>query len=162
VLYNYAGRPDKTADIVHMTLEKAFADNRAGIPGNDDSGAMSSWLIFSTLGVFPVAGQNVYLISTPSIPDASLDLGNGKKFRIIAKNLDGQELNRYVQSATLNGVDLPNSWFRHAQIKDGATLVLTMGSAPSNWGRAVPPPSMSDANLHLCSRESQLSNRSSN
>jgi predicted alpha-1,2-mannosidase len=42
VLYNYAGRPDKTADIVHMTLEKAFADNRAGIPGNDDSGAMSS------------------------------------------------------------------------------------------------------------------------
>jgi predicted alpha-1,2-mannosidase len=162
VLYNYAGRPDKTADIVHMTLEKAFADNRAGIPGNDDSGAMSSWLIFSTLGLFPVAGQDVYLISTPSIPDASLDLGNGKKFRIIAKGLDGQGLNRYVQSATLNGVDLPNAWFRHSQIKDGATLVLTMGSAPSNWGRAVPPPSMSDANFNLCSNESQLSARSSN
>jgi predicted alpha-1,2-mannosidase len=162
VLYNYAGRPDHTADIVHMTLEKAFADNRAGIPGNDDSGAMSSWLIFSTLGLFPVAGQDVYLISTPSIPDASLKLGNGKEFRIIAKGLDGQGLNRYVQSATLNGVDLPNAWFRHAQIKDGATLVLTMGSAPSNWGRAVPPPSMSDANFHLCSSDSQLSAHSSN
>jgi predicted alpha-1,2-mannosidase len=162
VLYNYAGRPDKSADIVHMTLEKAFADNRAGIPGNDDSGAMSSWLIFSTLGLFPVAGQDVYLISTPSIPDASLDLGNGKKLRIIAKNLDGQGLNRYVQSATLNSADLSNSWFRHAQIKDGATLVLTMGSAPSNWGRAVPPPSMSDANFHLCFSESQLPHRSSN
>ena len=71
VLYIYAGRPDKSADIVHMPLEKYFMDNRAGIPGNDDSGAMSSWLIFSTLGVFPVAGQDVYLISTPSIPDAS-------------------------------------------------------------------------------------------
>ena len=162
VLYNYAGRPDKTADIVHMTLEKAFADNRAGIPGNDDSGAMSSWLIFSTLGFFPVAGQDIYLISTPSIPDASLDLGNGKKLHIIAKNLDGQGLNRYVQSATLNGVDLPNSWFRHAQIKDGATLVLTMGSAPSRWGRAVPPPSMSDANFHLCSSESQFADLSDN
>jgi predicted alpha-1,2-mannosidase len=162
VLYNYAGRPDKTADIVHMTLEKAFADNRAGIPGNDDSGAMSSWLIFSTLGLFPVAGQDVYLISTPSIPDASLDLGNGKKLRIIAKNLDGQGLNRYIQSATLNGVDLPNSWFRHAQIKDGAALVLTMGSGPSNWGRAVPPPSMSDANFHLFLRESQSYDRFSN
>jgi predicted alpha-1,2-mannosidase len=161
VLYNYAGRPDKTADIVHLILEKAFSDTRGGIPGNDDSGAMSSWLIFSTLGFFPVAGQDIYLISTPSIPDASLDLGNGKKFHIIAKNLDGQGLNRYVQSATLNGADLPNSWFRHAQIKDGATLVLTMGSAPSNWGRAVPPPSMSDANFHLCSGES-LSDRSSN
>ena len=150
VLYNYAGRPDKTADIVHLILEKDFTDSRAGIPGNDDSGAMSSWLIFSTLGFFPVAGQDVYLISTPSIPDASLTLGNGKKLRIVAKNLDTNGLNRYVQSATLNGVDLPTSWFRHAQIKDGATLVLTMGSAPSNWGKTPPPPSMSDANFHGC------------
>jgi predicted alpha-1,2-mannosidase len=160
VLYNYAGRPDKTADIVHMTLEKSFTDNRAGIPGNDDSGAMSSWLIFSTLGIFPVAGQDVYLISTPSIPDASLSLGNGKKLRIVAKNLDGNGLNRYVQSATLNGVDLPNAWFRHAQIKDGAMLVLTMGSAPSDWGKATPPPSMSDASFHSCV-ETQPHNRSS-
>ncbi len=150
VLYNYAGRPDKTADIVHLILEKDFTDSRAGIPGNDDSGAMSSWLIFSTLGLFPVAGQDVYLISTPSIPDASLTLGNGKKFRILAKNLDAKGLNRYVQSATLNGVDLPTTWFRHAQIKDGATLVLTMGSAPSNWGKTLPPPSMSDANFRGC------------
>jgi predicted alpha-1,2-mannosidase len=150
VLYNYAGRPDKTADIVHLLLEKAFTDTRAGIPGNDDSGAMSSWLIFSTLGLFPVAGQDVYLISTPSIPDASLTLGNSKKLRIIAKNLDGNGLNRYVQSATLNGVDLPTSWFRHAQIKDGATLVLTMGSAPSSWGRTMPPPSMSDVTFQGC------------
>ncbi|ADV81861.1 GH92 family glycosyl hydrolase [Terriglobus saanensis] len=152
VLYNYAGRPDKTADIVHMTLEKAFADNRAGIPGNDDSGAMSSWLIFSTLGLFPIAGQDVYLISTPSIPDASLSLGNGKKLRILSKNLDPDGLNRYVQSATLNGVDLPNSWFRHAQIKDGATLILTMGSAPSDWGKLIPPPSMSDTTSPVCSK----------
>jgi predicted alpha-1,2-mannosidase len=150
VLYNYAGRPDKTADIVHLILEKAFTDSRGGIPGNDDSGAMSSWLIFSTLGIFPIAGQDVYLISTPSIPDASLNLGNGKKLRIIAKNLDGNGLNRYVQSATLNGVDLPTSWFRHAQIKDGATLVLTLGSAPSTWGKTPPPPSMSDPNYQSC------------
>ena len=150
VLYNYAGRPDKSADIVHLLLEKYFMDNRAGIPGNDDSGAMSSWLIFSTLGIYPVAGQDVYLISTPSVPDAALSLGNGKTLHIIAKNLDGQGLNRYVQSVTLNGADLPNAWFRHAQIKDGATLVFTMGSSPSNWGRSNPPPSMSDDNAPRC------------
>ena len=150
VLYNYTGRPDKSADIVQLLLEKAFTDSRAGIPGNDDSGAMSSWLIFQTLGIYPVAGQDVYLISTPSIPDASLTLGNGKKLRIIAKNLDKSGLNHYIQSASLNGVDLPNSWFRHAQIKDGATIVFTMGSAPSAWGRTTPPPSMSDADFHSC------------
>jgi len=150
VLYNYAGRPDKSADIVHLLLEKAFTDSRAGIPGNDDSGAMSSWLIFQTLGIYPVAGQDVYLISTPSLPDASLMLGNGKVLRIVAKNLDGSGLNRYVQSATLNGKPLLNSWFRHRDIKDGATLVFTLGSAPSAWGRDVPPPSMSDASYKGC------------
>ncbi len=150
VLYNYAGRPDKTADIVRLVLEKAFTDNRAGIPGNDDSGAMSSWLIFSTLGLFPIAGQDVYLISTPSIPDASLDLGNGKKLHIVAHKLDPQGLNHYIQSATLNGVKLDTAWFRHNQIKDGATLELEMGPAPSDWGKAVPPPSMSGANQPFC------------
>jgi predicted alpha-1,2-mannosidase len=153
VLYNYAGRPDKSADIVHLLLEKAFTDSRAGIPGNDDSGAMSSWLIFETLGIYPVAGQDVYLISTPSLPDASLMLGNGKALRIVAKNLDGAGLNRYVQSATLNGKPLKNSWFRHREIEDGATLVFTMGSAPSGWGRDVPPPSMSDASYRGCAAE---------
>src|SRR5258708_4999720 len=68
------------ADIVQLLLEKAFTDSRAGIPGNDDSAAMSSWLIFQTLGFYPVAGQDVYLISTPNIPDASLTLASGKSF----------------------------------------------------------------------------------
>ncbi|HTF66078.1 MAG TPA: GH92 family glycosyl hydrolase [Edaphobacter sp.] len=143
MLYNYSGRPDKSADIVHLLLEKAFTDTRAGIPGNDDSGAMSGWLLFQTMGIFPVAGQDVYLISSPSVPDASLNLGNGKRLRIMAKGFDSSGLNRYVQSATLNGQDLPTSWFLHAQVKDGATLVLTMGSSPSKWGTVTPPPSLS-------------------
>lgn len=150
VLYAYSGRPDKSADIVHLLLEKYFTDSRAGIPGNDDSGAMSSWLIFQTLGVYPVAGQDVYLIGTPGVPHASLALGGGKRLSITAKGLDAAGLNHYVQTATLNGVDLPNAWFRHGQIKDGAELVFTMGPAPSGWGRETPPPSMSDPGYRSC------------
>ncbi len=150
VLYNYSGRPDKSADIVHLLLEKAFSDTRAGIPGNDDSGAMSSWLLFQTLGIFPVAGQDVYLISSPSVPDASLKLANGKSLRIVANGFDPSGLNRYIQSATLNGKELSTSWFRHAQIKDGGSLVLTMGSSPSAWGTTTPPPSLSDSKSQMC------------
>ena len=150
LLYNYSLRPDKSADIVHLLLEKAFNDTRAGIPGNDDSGAMSSWLLFQSLGIFPVAGQDVYLISSPSVPDASLVLGNGKRLHIITRNFDPSGLNRYVQSATLNGENLETSWFRHARIKNGATLVLTMGSSPSTWGTITPPPSLSDSNAQMC------------
>lgn len=150
LLYNYSLRPDKSADIVHLLLEKAFSDTRSGIPGNDDSGAMSSWLLFQSLGIFPVAGQDVYLISSPSVPDASLSLGDGKYLRVIAKGFDPNGLNRYVQSATLNGKPLQTNWFRHAQIKDGATLVLTLGSAPSKWGTTTPPPSLSDSDMKMC------------
>jgi len=150
VLYNWAGRPDKTAEVVTALLDKAFTDRRSGIPGNDDSGAMSSWFIFNSLGFYPNAGQDVYLIGTPSYPEAEIKLSSGKSFRIVARNLDSEHINRYIQSATLNGAPLNNAWFRHRQIEQGGTLVFNMGSEPTAWGKAVPPPSMSDAVSPLC------------
>ncbi|TWB43443.1 GH92 family glycosyl hydrolase [Nitrospirillum pindoramense] len=142
--YNWIGRPDRTADMTVYALEREFLGTHGGIPGNDDSGAMSSWLIFQMLGFFPVAGQDVYLISTPSFPEADLDLGEGKHFRVIAHNLDAERFNRYVQSATLNGQPLETNWFRHGQIKDGGVLELVMGPEPTRWGTGTPPPSLSD------------------
>jgi predicted alpha-1,2-mannosidase len=150
MLYNWAGRPDKTADIITALLERAFTDQRSGIPGNDDSGAMSSWFIFQSLGFYPNAGQDIYLIGTPSFPEAEIHIANGKTLRIVAENLDSAHINRYIQSATFNGIALNTSWFRHSQIKDGAALHLVMGSAPSNWGTTNPPPSMSDPSLQNC------------
>ncbi len=150
VLYNWAGRPDHTADVISSELEKWFTDQRSGIPGNDDSGAMSSWFLFNSLGFYPNAGQDIYLIGTPTFPEADLKLEGGKTFHIVAKNLDPERINRYVQSATLNGKPLDQAWFRHAQIAQGGTLELTMGSAPTAWGTTNPPPSLSDAASPLC------------
>lgn len=150
VLYNWAGRPDHTADVISQLLEKAFTAQRSGIPGNDDSGAMSSWFIFNSLGFYPNAGQDVYLIGTPSFPAAEIHLANGKTLRILAKNLDPERLNHYVHSATLNGAPLDQSWFRHSAIANGGTIELTMGPAPSAWATRNPPPSLSDATSPLC------------
>jgi putative alpha-1,2-mannosidase len=150
MLYNWAGRPDKTAEIINALLEKAFTERRSGIPGNDDSGAMSSWYIFNSLGLYPNAGQDVYLIGTPSYPEADIRLLSGKLLHIVARNLDSEHINRYIQSATLNGAPLDNAWFRHSQIAQGGTLVFIMGSEPTAWGKAVPPPSMSDEVSPLC------------
>ncbi|MET0330295.1 MAG: GH92 family glycosyl hydrolase [Dyella sp.] len=151
-LYLWAGRPDRTADRVSNFLHKAFNETRGGIPGNDDSGAMSSWYAFQSMGFYPNAGQDVYLIGTPSFPQADIDLGHGKHFKIIAENLSPDHLNRYVQSATLNGKPLEQAWFRHGDIANGATLHLVMGPHPSSWGTHTPPPSMSDADFSLCKR----------
>ena len=150
VLYNWAGRPDKTAEIVNALLEKAFTDQRSGIPGNDDSGAMSSWFIFNSIGFYPNAGQDIYLIGTPSFPDVEIKLSNGKTLHIEARNLDTAHMNHYIQSATLDGAPLDNAWFRHSQIANGGTLVFVMGSAPTKWGTTAPPPSISDSVSPLC------------
>jgi putative alpha-1,2-mannosidase len=79
-----------------------------------------------------------------------MHLANGKVLRIVARNLDREHINRYVQSATLNGAPLETAWFRHKQIAEGGTLTFNMGSEPSNWGKAMPPPSISDATSTLC------------
>ena len=151
-LYLWAGRPDRTADRVIDFLTRSFRDTRGGIPGNDDSGAMSSWYAFQSMGFYPSAGQDVYLIGTPSFADVDIDLGQGKHFKIVAKNFTRNRVNRYVQSATLNGKPLDNAWFRHRDIANGGLLELAMGPAPSRWGTTTPPPSMSDADFQLCKR----------
>ena len=149
-LYLWAGRPDRTADRIIDLLRRDFSDSRAGIPGNDDSGAMSSWYAFQSMGFYPNAGQDVYLIGTPSFAEVDIDLGHGKTFRIVAENFRPDRLNRYVQSATLDGKPLDAAWFRHGQIANGGSLHLVMGSAPTRWGTVTPPPSLSDPGFVLC------------
>jgi predicted alpha-1,2-mannosidase len=154
-LYLWAGRPDRTADRLVTFLHKAFKDSHGGLPGADDSGAMSSWYAFQSMGFYPNAGQDVYLIGTPSFPRVDIDLGGGRVFTIQAQNLDGASVNRYVQSATLDGKPLHQAWFRHGQIAHGGTLRLVMGPSPSAWGRGTPPPSRSDPDFVLCRRQAR-------
>jgi predicted alpha-1,2-mannosidase len=142
-LYNYAGRPDKTAETVTRLLKVHYTDRPDGLPGNDDSGAMSSWYAFQAMGFFPVAGQDVYLIGTPRFSRTSINTGGGKSLIILAENLS--EKNIYVISAALNDKPLDQNWFRHADIRNGGTLQLVMSDKPSGWGTKNLPPSRSDS-----------------
>ncbi len=137
-LYNWAGRPDKTAEHVRAIIARSFHAGPTGLPGNDDSGAMSSWYAFGQIGIFPNAGQDVYLIGSPAYPQTTLHLA-GKDFIIEARNLT--PANIYVASATLNGKPLTRSWLRHSEIISGGHLILTMSGTPTTWANHNPPPS---------------------
>ena len=65
--YHYAGRPDRTAEVVHAAVHNQFGTGRGGLPGNDDSGGLSSWYVWASLGLFPVAGQNLFLVNAPVV-----------------------------------------------------------------------------------------------
>ena len=141
-LYSWAGRYDKTAERIKTISNDSWSDQPDGIPGNDDSGAMSAWWVFHSMGFFPVAGQDVYLITTPVFEQSTLDIGDGKQLTINTKKLS--EKNIYVQQAKLNGQPLDRAWFRHREIVDGGTLELTMGPKPTKWGTEIFPPSASE------------------
>lgn len=140
-LYLWAGRADKVADHLREILATSYHTGRSGIPGNDDSGAMSSWYAFGAMGIFPNAGQDVYLIGSPTIPRTVLHLAGGRTFTITAVNASAS--NKYVESAELNGKPLDRAWFRHVDVGSGGSLVLHMSSKPASWPKGDPPPSAS-------------------
>jgi hypothetical protein len=109
-----------------------FGDGK-GYLGDEDNGAMSSWYVFSALGFFPCTPARAeYTLGSPLFTKATIHLENGKDFIISAPG--NSAANKYVQSATLNGVSYSRNFLRHADILAGGTLQLTMGSSPSTWG----------------------------
>jgi predicted alpha-1,2-mannosidase len=141
-LYIWAGRHDKTAERVRHILAASFHSGRSGLPGNDDSGAMSSWFAFGAMGIFPNAGQDVYLIGSPQFPQVTIHLADDKTFVIVAR--DTSAMNIYVVGAELNGEPLDRAWLRHDEIARGGKLVLTMGPKPAAWPTGPAPPSDSE------------------
>ena len=140
-LYIWAGRPDKTAERVRQIIARSYHSGAKGLPGNDDSGAMSSWFAFGQMGFFPNAGQDVYLIGSPAYRSTTLHLAGEKNFTIEAANLSEKAI--YVVAATLNGHPLDRAWLRHSEIVAGGKLLLEMSEKPQQWGAQNPPPSSS-------------------
>lgn len=149
-LYIWAGRQDKTAAEVRHILASRYRPQPDGIPGNDDAGAISAWYIFGLIGIYPNAGQDVYLIGSPAVPEVTLYLGDGKTFIIEARNTS--PANQYIQRATLNGNSFTRAWLTQEEITSGGRIVLVMGPQPANWATGAPPPSSSDPVVNPSSR----------
>ena len=132
-MYNYVGRPDKAAPLLRKMMTEMYADRPDGLSGNEDVGQMSAWYIISSLGLYqvdPVGGR--FVLGTPLFDKASVNVGDGKTFTVVAKNNSAQNI--YVQSVRLNGKKYTKSYIDFADIAKGGTLEFTMGAKPSKWG----------------------------
>lgn len=127
----YAGRPDLASYWARKLMVTSYSPT--GYPGNDDSGAMSSWYVFNAMGLFPNAGQDIYYLTGALCNKATLSLANGKQLIIEAEN--ASKANLYVQSCTLNGKAWNKAWIRHKDISNGAVIKFVMGPKPSIWGQ---------------------------
>jgi len=135
-IYNYTGSPWKTQKVIRMLLDTWYTDNYFGIPGDEDGGGMSAFVVFSMMGFFPVTpGVPVYNIGSPVFRKISINLPNGKIFTINAGNNSGS--NVYIHSATLNGKALNKAWFTHSDLLKGGVLQLQMADRPNKaWASA--------------------------
>ena len=133
-LYNFTDAPWKTQKIIRLLLHTWFRNDVFGIPGDEDGGGMSAFTVFSSMGFYPVTpGKPVYTIGSPVFSKITIHLENGKNFTVIAHNCS--EVNKYIQSAKMNGRVLNTPWFTHEQLVNGGTLELEMGPKPNKaWG----------------------------
>ncbi|HQT90980.1 MAG TPA: glycoside hydrolase family 92 protein [Candidatus Kryptobacter bacterium] len=127
--FHYAGRSDLASFWVHKLMSSGYTMN--GYPGNDDSGAMSSWFVFAAMGFFPNAGQDFYYLHSPSFSSVTIHLENGKSIRIIGENASSKNI--YVQSLRVDGEDWNRPYITHAELMHGAVLDFVMGDEPSYW-----------------------------
>ena len=136
-LYNYAGAPWKTQKRIRQMLRTWFRNDLMGVPGDEDGGGMSAFVVFSSLGLYPVTpGLAEYSIGSPLFEEASIQLPNGKRFTVKAPGASADA--KYIQSAALNGEALDRPFLSHSQLMAGGELRLQMGTRPNfSWGRGA-------------------------
>jgi len=126
--YIYAGRHDRTCEIISAGMKYMFTKGKGGLPGNNDSGGLSSMYVWNALGIFPVAGQDKMLIGSPILDGAELALANGKSFKITV--YDNNSSHIYVKRAVLNSKELSDFSFSVREMMQGGHLEIYMSDKP--------------------------------
>ena len=132
-MYHYVGQPWKGVKLIRRMMREFYSDQPDGLCGNEDVGQMSAWYILSAMGLYqvePAGGK--YIIGTPLFKNVRMNVGNGKTFAIVAKEVSDENI--YVQSAMLNGKPYRRSYLLFEDIVRGGVLELEMGNKPSAWG----------------------------
>ncbi|MFT6204881.1 MAG: putative alpha-1,2-mannosidase [Spirosomataceae bacterium] len=129
-LYNFVEQPWKTQKLTDQIMKSLYFNNPDGLSGNEDCGQMSAWYILNAMGFYSFCpGTTTYSVGRPLFDKVSINLPDGRKFHIVAKN-NGSE-NLYIQSLQLNGKAIDKPFFEHSDIINGGTLEFEMGPEPN-------------------------------
>ncbi|MCH5238862.1 MAG: GH92 family glycosyl hydrolase [Muribaculaceae bacterium] len=142
-LYNYAGQPWKTQKRVRDLIHQWFRNDLMGMPGDEDGGGMSAFVVLSMIGLYPVTpGLPIYNLSSPFFDEVTIETEDGKSFEIKAPGTNSNK--KYIKSARLNGKHIDKPWIYHDEIVNGGGLVYEMSETPNkSWGssKESSPPS---------------------
>jgi len=146
--YAWAGAPWRTQDVVRRCLLELYSNSPGGMPGNDDGGAMGSWVVWGAIGLFPqIPGVSGFVVGSPLFSSVTVQFANGNTLQINAPAASDDA--RYVQSLRLNGQDYNSAWIPWGAVRSGGTLDFVLGTTPNTqWGSdpSVAPPSFGSPN----------------
>jgi predicted alpha-1,2-mannosidase len=146
-IYNFTGVPARTQKVVRRIQDELFSAKPGGLPGNDDAGSLSSWYVFSALGIFPeIPGVAGFALGSPMFAKATLHLDNDVKLEIIGHNASPE--NYYVRGLEVNGKKWESPWLPWSAISGGGTMQFELQAQPTAWGTdpKQAPPSYFPAN----------------
>jgi predicted alpha-1,2-mannosidase len=141
-LYDFAGAPWKTQAVVREAMRRIWTDSPDGISGNDDLGEMSSWYVWSAIGLYPLyPGRADLVIGSPLFSDIRIDRPNGA-IHIAAAGAASDA--PYVHRLTVNGRATTRPWLDEDFVHHGGELHFSLAPQPDeHWGSALQdaPPS---------------------
>ena len=124
-LFTMAGEPGKTSQMVRKIMRELYHSGTDGLCGNEDCGQMSAWYVFSAMGFYPVnPADGRYILGSPALNKAVINVGNGKKFTVMAENNSPEK--HLVLEIYLNGDKLDRNYITHDEIMAGGELRFIM------------------------------------
>ena len=126
-LWHAAERPTDLADWLRTIQGRVYQDTPAGLPGNDDGGTLSSWYLFSALGLYPVAGSDQYLLGSPLFPRAEVDTAAGT---LVIQAPGASDAWRYVRGVHLGGAPVDGYRLQHADLLSAGLLEFDVRPTP--------------------------------
>ena len=128
-LYDYAGQPWKAQYWTREVMDRLYSATPDGYCGDEDNGQTSAWYVFSALGFYPVCpGSDEYVIGSPLFKKAVLNLENGNRVVLTAK--DNSPEARYISSMEVDGNGYDLNYLKYTDLMDGADIVFTMSAEP--------------------------------
>jgi predicted alpha-1,2-mannosidase len=148
-MYAFAGAPWKTQEVVRRILLQLYSNSLGGMPGNDDGGVLSSWVVLASIGLYPqISAVGGFVVGSPIFPHVTIALPDNGSIEIDAPAASAEKV--YVQNLRLNGQDFGSPWIPWNMISSGGTIEFVLGDSPNKaWGTqaAAAPPSYDIPNL---------------
>jgi predicted alpha-1,2-mannosidase len=141
-IYAFVGAPARTQAVVRRILRELYLDEPRGLPGNDDAGALSSWAVFASLGLYPsIPGVAGFVVGSPLFPEITVRLARNRVLRIVAP--EARAAAPFVRSLRLDGHPYDRAWIPWSAVAGGAELAFGLSDRPDpSWAvtpDAAPP-----------------------